>query len=77
MVTRPAANQDGHLPATDEAAADVTSLLRAFGRRALFLAALALLIGAHMMALVLALAGIGLLVAPVSGTEVELPVARR
>ncbi|MFC9432230.1 hypothetical protein [Nocardia sp. NPDC057030] len=76
-MTRSATNQDGLLPATDASDADVTRLLRAFGRRALFLAVLALLIGTHVLALLLALAGIGLLVAPVSGAEVELPVARR
>lgn len=76
-MTRPAANPDGVLPATDESCADVARLLRAFGRRALFLAGLALLISMHLLALVLALAGIGLLVAPVSGSDVERPAPRR
>ncbi|MEV6561534.1 hypothetical protein AB0M22_37850 [Nocardia sp. NPDC051756] len=77
MVTRPATNLDGLLPTADESSADVARLLRAFGRRALFLAALALLIGLHLLALVLALAGIGLLVVPVSGGDIEPPAERR
>ncbi|MFI6166186.1 hypothetical protein ACIBCN_05300 [Nocardia sp. NPDC051052] len=70
-MTRPATNSDELLPigkagAIDEPAADFTRLLRIFGRRALFLAALALLIGMQPLALLLALAGLGLLVVPVS-----------
>lgn len=71
MVSCPAANSEGLLPidgvhAVDESAADFARLLRIFGRRALFLAALALLIGMQLLALFLALAGLGLLVVPVS-----------
>ncbi|MFD6160915.1 hypothetical protein ACFWF7_03785 [Nocardia sp. NPDC060256] len=68
MATHPATNPDGLLPAepADESA-DFARLLRISGRRALFLAALALLIGTHLLALLLAVAGIGLLVVPVPG----------
>ncbi|MFI7000305.1 hypothetical protein [Nocardia sp. NPDC050175] len=74
MVTHPAANRDRLLPTepADESA-DFARLLRVFGRRALFLAALALLIGMHLLALLLALAGIGLLVVPVSGPPDRAP----
>ncbi|KAA8883912.1 hypothetical protein F3087_36775 [Nocardia colli] len=61
------------MPTAEESSADVARLLRAFGRRALFLAALALLIGLHLLALVLALAGVGLLVASMSGGDIERP----
>ncbi|MFB8281389.1 hypothetical protein [Nocardia colli] len=76
-MTRPATNPDGLLPTAEESSADFARLLRAFGRRALFLAALALLIGLHLLALVLALAGVGLLVAPVSGGDIERPAGHR
>ncbi|MFG1791170.1 hypothetical protein [Nocardia sp. NPDC049149] len=76
MVTPPATSPDVLLTTTsqpgtrtpdiDEASADVARLLRISGRRALFLAALALLAGLQPLALLLALAGLGLLVVPVS-----------
>ncbi|KIA60162.1 hypothetical protein FG87_38895 [Nocardia vulneris] len=67
MVTKPVANpgEVGYAPGGPDA--DVVRLLRVFGRRALFLAALALLAGQQLLALLLLLAGLALLVVPGSG----------
>ncbi|WP_146153968.1 hypothetical protein [Nocardia brasiliensis] len=73
-MTKPVANPGelGHAP--DELDTDVVRLLRVFGRRALFSAALALLAGQQLLAVLLLLAGLGLLVIPGSGwSEGESP----
>ncbi|WP_148282702.1 hypothetical protein [Nocardia brasiliensis] len=66
-MTKPVANpgEPGQAPVDPET--DVARLLRVFGRRAIFLAALALPAGQHLLAVLLLLAGLGLLVVPGSG----------
>ncbi|MGW4843718.1 hypothetical protein [Nocardia brasiliensis] len=66
-MTKPVANPGELGPAPDDPDTDVVRLLRVFGRRALFAAALALLAGQHLLAVLLLVAGLGLLVVPGSG----------
>lgn len=67
MVTKPVANPGELGPAPDDPDTDVVRLLRVFGRRALFSAAVALLAGQHLLGVLFLLAGLGLLAVPGSG----------